>query len=137
MSTIKGLKSIYYNKDETFKTRGYRNWHHATETFEVHEESDCHKEGVSLTIENLAFCLTLYLTGVHFWGRLQHVGDVCKQNVKCQPLRTREIGGVRLSEALYVKIISISHPLLKQFVMPMNALVKHSFGNQPEIGKYF
>ena len=27
-------------------------------------------------IGNPAFCLALYLTGVHFRGELQHVGDV-------------------------------------------------------------
>ena len=53
-----------------------------------------HKEGVSVTIGNLAFCLALYLTGVHFRGELQHVGYVSEQKFKCQPIRTREIGGV-------------------------------------------
>ena len=33
-------------------------------------------EGVCVTIENPAFCLFLYLTGVHFRGELQHIGDV-------------------------------------------------------------
>lgn len=31
-------------------------------------------EAVYVTIENPAFCLTLYLTGVHFRGGLQNVG---------------------------------------------------------------
>ena len=44
---IKGLKTIYHNKDEAFITRGYRNWRHATENFRVHEESDCHKDYVN------------------------------------------------------------------------------------------
>ena len=30
-----------------------------------------------------AFCLSLYLTGVHFRGELQHVGDVSEQKIKC------------------------------------------------------
>ena len=47
-----------------------------------------------MTIENLAFCLALYLTGVHFRGKLQYVGYVSEQKFKCQPIRTREIGGV-------------------------------------------
>ena len=32
-----------------------------------------------MTIVNPAFCLTLCLTGVHFRGELQHVGDVNEQ----------------------------------------------------------
>ena len=33
-------------------------------------------EAVYVTIGNLAFCLALYSTGVHFRGELQHVGHV-------------------------------------------------------------
>ena len=33
-------------------------------------------EVVYVTTGNAAFCLVLYLTGVHFSGELQHVGDV-------------------------------------------------------------
>ena len=33
-------------------------------------------EAVYVTIGNLAFCLALYLTGVHFRGELQHVAHV-------------------------------------------------------------
>ena len=58
-------------------------------------------EGVSVTIGNPAFCLALHLTGVHFRNKLQHVGDVSEQKCKCGPIRFREIGGVRLSDALY------------------------------------
>ena len=54
-----------------------------------------------MVIGNPAFCLALYLTGVHFRGELQYVGEVSEQKFKCQPIRTREIGGVRLSEELY------------------------------------
>ena len=43
-----------------------------------------------------SFCFALYLTGVHFPGELHHVGDVSEQKIKCGPIRTREIGGVRL-----------------------------------------
>ena len=50
---------------------------------------------------NPAFILFLYLTGVHFRGELQHVGDVNQQDIKCQPIRTREIGDVSLSDVLY------------------------------------
>ena len=31
---------------------------------------------ISVANENPAFFLFLYLTGVHFWGELQHIGDV-------------------------------------------------------------
>ena len=43
---IKGLKT-YHHKDEAFITRGYRNWHDATENFRVHQESDCYKDYVN------------------------------------------------------------------------------------------
>ena len=36
-----------------------------------------------MTIENPAFCLALYLTGVHFRGDLQHLGHVGEQKIKC------------------------------------------------------
>ena len=51
-----------------------------------------------VTTGNPAFCLFLYLTGAHFWGELQHNGDVSEQKIKCWPIRIREIGGVRLSD---------------------------------------
>ena len=38
---------------------------------------------VYVTIGNPTFCLVLYLTGVHFWGELQHAGDVNEQKIKC------------------------------------------------------
>ena len=60
---------------------------------------------VSVTIGNPVFCRASYLTGVHFRGELQHVGDVSEQKFKCQSIRTREIGGVKLSEEMYVKKI--------------------------------
>ena len=49
-----------------------------------------------MTIGNPAFCLALYLTGVHFRGELQHVDHVGKQKIKCQPIRTRKIAGVKI-----------------------------------------
>ena len=58
-------------------------------------------EDVYVTIRNPSFRLVWYLTGEHFWGKLQHVGDVSVQKVICGPIRTREIGGVRLQEELY------------------------------------
>ena len=58
------------------------------------------QESVSVTMGNPAFCLALYLTGVHFRDELQRVGDVSEQKFKCRSIRTREIGGVTLSEAL-------------------------------------
>ena len=36
-----------------------------------------------VTIGKPAFCLNLYLTGVHFRGELQHVGHVGEQKIKC------------------------------------------------------
>ena len=44
---IKGLKTIYHNKDEAFVARGYKNWRYARENFRVHEESECHKDYVN------------------------------------------------------------------------------------------
>ena len=54
-----------------------------------------------MTIQNPAFCLALYLTGVHFRGELQHVGTISEQKIKFRPNRTRKIGGFRLSDELY------------------------------------
>ena len=54
-----------------------------------------------MTTRNSAFCFFLYLTGVHFRGELQHGGDVSVGKIKCRPIRTREIGGVSLSDVLY------------------------------------
>ena len=56
-----------------------------------------------MTIGNPAFCLFLYLAGVHFRGELQHGGDVSQQKIKCRAIKTREIGGVSLSDVLYAK----------------------------------
>ena len=36
-----------------------------------------------MKIGNPDFCLTLYLTGVHFRGDLRHAGDVSEQKIKC------------------------------------------------------
>ena len=47
-----------------------------------------------MTIGNPAFCFFLYLTGVHFRGKLQHDGGASQQKIKCRPIRTREIGVV-------------------------------------------
>ena len=55
-----------------------------------------------MAIGNSAFCLALYLTGVHFRGELQHVGQVGEQIINCRPIRTRETAGVRLQDELYV-----------------------------------
>ena len=57
-----------------------------------------------MTIGNLAFCLALYLTGVHFRGELQHVDHVSGQKIKCRPILSQEIGAVRLQEELYGNI---------------------------------
>ena len=56
-----------------------------------------------MTIDNPVFCLFLYLFSVHIGGELQEVGNVSKPKIKCQPIRTREIGGVTLSDVMYVR----------------------------------
>ena len=38
---------------------------------------------VYVTIRNPAFFLFIYLTGIHFLGKLQHVRDVSEQKIKC------------------------------------------------------
>ena len=40
-------------------------------------------EVVYVTIGNPLFCYFLFLTGVHFRGELQHVGDAIEQKIKC------------------------------------------------------
>ena len=47
------------------------------------EKKFCHEEVVYVTVGSPAFCLFLYLTGVHFRGKLQHVVDVSEQKTKC------------------------------------------------------
>ena len=42
-----------------------------------------HEEVVYVTIGNTTFSLALYLTGVHYRGELQHVGDVSEQKITC------------------------------------------------------
>ena len=32
----------------------------------------------------------VYLSGVHFWGELQYVGDVSEQKIKCWPISELE-----------------------------------------------
>ena len=64
------------------------------------------RKSVYVTIGNLSFCV-LYLTGIHFGGELQHDGDVGQQKIKWRPVKTREIGGVTLSDVLYVMEVSI------------------------------
>ena len=56
-----------------------------------------------MTIGNPAFCLLLYLTGVHFRGELQHGGHVGQQKIKYRPISIPEIVGVRLQDELYAK----------------------------------
>ena len=48
------------------------------------------------------FLIFLDLNGIRFRGELQHVGHVSEQKIKCWPIRTQEIGGVRLQDGLYV-----------------------------------
>ena len=58
-------------------------------------------EVVYVTIRGPAFCLALYLAVVHFQSKLQHVGHVGEQKIKCRPIRTQEIAGFRLYNKLY------------------------------------
>ena len=51
-------------------------------SFRVNPLYSLSEEVVYVTIENPAFCLFLYLTGVHFRGELQPVGDVSEQKLK-------------------------------------------------------
>ena len=61
-----------------------------------------------MTIENPVFCLFLNLTGLPFQGELKHGGDASQQKITCRLIRTREIGGVSLSDVLFVmKIITV------------------------------
>ena len=58
-------------------------------------------DAVYVTIGNPAFCLFWYLTGACFRGEVQHVSDANEQKIKGWPIRTREIGGVKLTDRLY------------------------------------
>ena len=57
-------------------------------------------EVVYLTNWYLTFCLTFYLYDVHFQGKLQYVGHVGEQKIKCGSMRTREITDIRLLHGL-------------------------------------
>ena len=61
----------------------------------------CQRRFFGCLCGNPAFFLFLYLIGVHFRGQLQHGGDVSQQEIKCRPIRTREVGDVSLSDVLY------------------------------------
>ena len=63
-----------------------------------------------MTTGNPVFCFALYLTSIHFRGELQHVGDTSEQKFKCRPIKTREIGGVRLSEGSVCKGLKVYVP---------------------------
>lgn len=52
------------------------------------QPSELFYEIVYVTIGNPTFCLLFYLTGVHYRGELQHVGQVGKQKIKFRPIRT-------------------------------------------------
>ena len=56
-----------------------------------HQGLNVDYEVVYLTTGSPAFCLALYLTGVHFRGELQPVGHVGGKKIKCRPIRTRGI----------------------------------------------
>ena len=55
---------------------------------------------------------------------LQHVRDVIKQKIKCRPIRTREIDGVRLQEELYELLERFekinNHNMWHQSSLPQN-----------------
>ena len=61
-----------------------------------------------MTIGNPAFCHLLHLTNVHFRGKLQHVGNVSQQKIYSRPIKTREIGGVSLSDVVYATHIYVT-----------------------------
>ena len=58
-------------------------------------------EIVHETTWNSAFCLALYLTGEHFRGVTARWWRQWAKN-QSWPIRTREVGGVTLSEVRYV-----------------------------------
>ena len=47
------------------------------------------------------FLPNFHLTGIYFWRELQYIGPVGEQNIKCRPVKTREITHIRLLEELY------------------------------------
>ena len=52
-------------------------------------------------------------------GKLKHGDDVSQQKIKCRPIRAREIGGVSLSDVLYVNNQvknNFQYKLLKVFI---------------------
>ena len=51
-----------------------------------------------MTIGNPAFCLALYLTGVHFGG---------EKKLKCQPIKTREIAVSDCKRNYVIDIVEI------------------------------
>ena len=61
----------------------------------------CQMEVVCVVYWYLGFCLTFYLTGIHFWGTLQQDGDVIEQKLKYGPIRTLEITDIRLLHEFY------------------------------------
>ena len=58
--------------------------------------TECILRGCLCDIGNTAFWLFLYLAGIPFRGELQQVGDVSEQKIKYWPIRTQEVGAVRL-----------------------------------------
>ena len=79
------------------------------QNFRTRRLFDNEQESVYVANGNPGFFLFLHLTDVHFRLELQHVGDVNQQKIKCQPIRTREIGGVSLSDVLYGRTQYIVH----------------------------
>ena len=49
-----------------------------------------------MTIGNAAFWPALCLSGVYFRDELQHVGRADERKIKCRPIRTREIAGIKV-----------------------------------------
>ena len=54
----------------------------------------------------------LYLTGAHFWGKLQHIGLVGEQKIKCRPIRTPKIDGI-IVRGTICKLISSNRKFWK------------------------
>ena len=82
-------------------------------------------EGVYLKIVHQAFGLFLYLPGVHFRGELQHGGDVSQQKINCRPIKTSEIGGVSLSDVLYVT--TDCHTQIRKYMTEKEPGLNHHF----------
>ena len=70
---------------------------------------------VCVTVENPAFSLALYLTGIHFRGELQHVGHVSVQKIKCWPI------------VLFIWFILIRRMFTVRITLNFRSLLKYKY----------